>query len=199
MDDTTPVLRIEPWSEGDFELLRALNAPELTEHLGGPEPEGGLAERHRRYVALSMDRSGAGRMYRVVLTAGGEPVGSIGFWEKTWRDGEVYETGWSILPGFQGRGIATAAALAVVAEARAEHRHRHLHAFPSVDNAPSNAVCRKAGFSLIGECDFEYPPGTPLRSNDWRLDLGGPEQERDGGGSEPGADGSDPKEAATGS
>ncbi|MEV1053641.1 GNAT family N-acetyltransferase [Streptomyces sp. NPDC049887] len=173
MDDTTSVVRIEPWSEGDFELLRALNAPELTEHLGGPEPEGRLAERHRRYVALSAGRSGAGRMYRVVLTAGGEPVGSIGFWERTWRGGEVYETGWSVLPGFQGRGIATAATPAVAAEARAAHRHRRLHAFPSVDNAPSNAVCRKAGFSLIGECDFEYPPGTPLRCNDWCLDLGG--------------------------
>ncbi|AWI30329.1 N-acetyltransferase [Streptomyces sp. ICN441] len=180
MDDTTPVVRIEPWSEGDFELLRALNAPEMTEHLGGPEPEGKLAERHRRYVALSTDRSGAGRMYRVVQTAGGEPVGSIGFWRKSWRGGEVYETGWAILPGFQGRGAATAATLAVVEEARAARGHRHLHAFPSVDNVPSNVVCRKAGFSLMGQCDFEYPPGTPLRSNDWRLDLGGPEAGGDG-------------------
>ncbi|MFG3309209.1 GNAT family N-acetyltransferase [Streptomyces wuyuanensis] len=190
MDETTPIVRIEPWSEGDLELLRALNAPESTEHLGGPEPEGKLAERHRRYVALSADRSGAGRMYRVVSAGSGEPVGSIGFWEKTWRGGEVYETGWSVLPGFQGRGIATAATLAVVEEARAARKHRRLHAFPSVDNAASNAVCRKAGFSLIGECDFEYPPGTPLRSNDWCLDLGAPE---------PGRAGSARGEAAAGS
>ncbi|MEU2259342.1 GNAT family N-acetyltransferase [Streptomyces sp. NPDC019645] len=181
MDDATPVVRIEPWSDDDFELLRALNAPELTAHLGGPEPEAKLTERHRRYVALSADRSGAGRMYRVVLTDGGEPVGSIGFWERSWRGGRVWETGWSVLPGFQGRGIATAATLAVVEEARAASEHRHLHAFPSVDNLPSNAVCRKAGFSLLGECDFEYPPGTPLRSNDWRLDLGDPGS----GGAEP--------------
>ncbi|MFD8196333.1 GNAT family N-acetyltransferase [Streptomyces wuyuanensis] len=190
MDETTPVVRIEPWSEGDLELLRALNAPELTEYLGGPEPEEKLGERHRRYVALSADRSGSGRMYRVVSADSGEPVGSIGFWEKTWRGVEVYETGWSVLPGFQGRGIATAATLAVVEEARAAHKHRHLHAFPSVDNVASNAVCRKAGFSLIGECDFEYPPGTPLRSNDWRLDLGEPA---------PGRAGPAPEEAGTGS
>ncbi|SDN57627.1 GNAT family N-acetyltransferase [Streptomyces wuyuanensis] len=189
MDETTTVVRIEPWSEGDLELLRALNAPELTEYLGGPEPEERLAERHRRYVALSADRSGSGRMYRVVSADSGEPVGSIGFWEKTWRGGEVYETGWSVLPGFQGRGIATAATLAVVEEARAAHKHRHLHAFPSVGNVASNAVCRKAGFSLIGECDFEYPPGTPLRSNDWRLDLGEPA---------PGRAGSAPEGAGTG-
>ena len=50
-------------------------------------------------------------------------------------------------------------------------KHRFVHAFPSVDNAPSNAICRKAGFTLLGERDFEYPPGHPLRSNDWRFDL----------------------------
>ncbi|WP_328725933.1 GNAT family N-acetyltransferase [Streptomyces sp. NBC_00259] len=174
MDDTTRVVRIEPWTDDDFELLRAINAPESMVHLGGPESDAKLAERHKRYVALSADGTGAGRMYRVVLTDGSdEAAGSIGFWEKTWRGVQVYETGWSILPGFQGRGVATAATLAVIEEARAAHRHRHLHAFPSVDNVPSNAVCRKAGFTLLGECDFEYPPGTPLRSNDWRFDLGG--------------------------
>jgi hypothetical protein len=24
----------------------------------------------------------------------------------------------------------------------------------------------------LGECDFEYPPGNFMRSNDWRLELG---------------------------
>ncbi|MFD7443789.1 GNAT family N-acetyltransferase [Streptomyces sp. NPDC059909] len=173
--DTTAVVRIEPWSEGDFALLQAANAPELMEHLGGPETDEKLAERHKRYVALSADRTGAGCMYRVELNDGGEAVGSIGFWETTWQGEQAYETGWSILPGFQGRGIATAATLAVVAEARAAGKHRWLLAFPSVNNAPSNGVCRKAGFSLLGECDFEYPPGRPMRGNHWRLDLRAPE------------------------
>jgi hypothetical protein len=61
--------------------------------------------------------------------------------------------------------------VAVVARARAEKTHRYLHAFPSVGDPASNAVCRKAGFSLRGECDVEYPAGHPLRCNDWRLDL----------------------------
>ncbi|MGW7365076.1 GNAT family N-acetyltransferase [Streptomyces sp. NPDC054841] len=171
MRNRASVVRIEPWSEGDFALLQAANAPELMEHLGGPEPDEKLAERHRRYVTLSAERTGAGCMYRVVLADAGVAVGTIGFWEKTWRGEQVYETGWTILPGFQGRGLASAATSAVAEAARAAHKHRYLHAFPSVDNAPSNAVCRKAGFSLLGECDFEYPPGTPLRSNDWCLDL----------------------------
>ncbi|MFF3288391.1 GNAT family N-acetyltransferase [Streptomyces sp. NPDC003023] len=176
MDGEAIQVRIEPWSEGDLGLLRAANAPELMDHLGGPETEEQLLDRHRRYVALSADRTGRGRMFRVVLDGGdgrsGEAAGTVGFWEQSWEDERVYETGWSVLPGFQGRGIATAGTLAVIEAARAERRHRFLHAFPSVSNGPSNSVCRKAGFFLVGECDFEYPPGNLLRSNDWCLDLG---------------------------
>ena len=46
-----------------------------------------------------------------------------------------------------------------------------MHAFPAVDNPPSNALCRKLGFTLIEECEFEYPKGHFMRCNDWRLDL----------------------------
>ncbi|WP_406059330.1 GNAT family N-acetyltransferase [Streptomyces sp. NBC_01077] len=169
--DTTSPIRLEAWSEDDSGLLRALNAPESTEHLGGPETEEQLARRHRKYVDLSADEPGAGRMFRIVLLPEEAVVGSIGFWERT-GDGEpVYETGWAVLPGFQGRGVATAATRAVAEEARIAGLHRFLHAFPSTDNAASNAVCRKAGFELLGERDFEYPPGRPMRCNDWRLDL----------------------------
>jgi len=47
--------------------------------------------------------------------------------------------------------------------------HRSIHAYPGVDNGPSNAICRKAGFTLAGAHDFEYPPGHPMRCNDWFL------------------------------
>ncbi|MGP3635473.1 GNAT family N-acetyltransferase [Streptomyces sp. 24-1644] len=164
-------VRIVPWSDGDLELLRRANAPELMDHLGGPESEEQLTARHDRYVALSADRTGKGRMFRIVLAADGEDVGTIGFWERTWQGREVYETGWAVLSGYQGLGIATAATVAVAAEARAEHKHRYLHAYPSVENGASNAVCRKAGFTPQGTCELEYPPGNPLLSNDWRLDL----------------------------
>jgi hypothetical protein len=40
-----------------------------------------------------------------------------------------------------------------------------------VENAPSNAICRKLGFELLEACDFEFPPGHHMRCNDWRLDL----------------------------
>ncbi|MEL5956683.1 GNAT family N-acetyltransferase [Streptomyces sp. CLV115] len=167
---SSPV-RIEAWSDADLELLRRANAPELMDHLGGPETEEQLMARHGRYVELSADRTGRGRMFRVALADRAEAVGTIGFWERTWQGQEVYETGWAVLPEYQGLGIATAATRAVAEQARAERKHRFLHAYPSVENGASNAVCRKAGFTLIGECDFEYPPGHALLTNDWRLDL----------------------------
>ena len=76
-----------------------------------------------------------------------------------------------VLPEFQGRGIAAAATRLVIEAARADGKHRYLHAFPSVENAPSNAICRKLGFELLGDSEFEYPKGSFMRCNDWRLDL----------------------------
>ncbi len=79
--------------------------------------------------------------------------------------------GWSVLPAFQGRGIATKATKLALDAARAAEGPRFVHASPDVDNAPSNAICRKVGFELLGAYDAEYPPGTPRRLNDWRFDL----------------------------
>jgi RimJ/RimL family protein N-acetyltransferase len=157
-------VRLEPWTDADLPLLRAKNTPEMRRYLGGPEPEDKLLARHRRYVEGT-------EMLRVVLVPGGEVVGSTGYWEKDWQGEPIYETGWAVLPEYQGRGIAPAAVRAVVVRAAAEGTRRYLHAFPSVENAPSNAVCRKVGFELLGECEFEYPPGQLMHCNDWRLDL----------------------------
>ncbi|MGZ8634011.1 MAG: hypothetical protein ACXWZZ_09185 [Solirubrobacteraceae bacterium] len=33
------------------------------------------------------------------------------------------------------------------------------------------AICRALGFTLLGTGDVEYPPGNPMRCNDWRLAL----------------------------
>ncbi|GAA2134767.1 GNAT family N-acetyltransferase [Kitasatospora kazusensis] len=167
----TPQVRLRPWSEADLALLTLTNTPEMTAHLGGPEPEEKLPERHRRYLAVGAN--GTGRMFTVVLSRTGETVGSVGYWEHVWQGETVYETGWGILPPFQGRGLAAAAALAVIDAARAEGRHRTLHAFPSVEHTASNAICRKAGFTLLGEVEFEYPKGSFLQSNDWCVELGG--------------------------
>jgi RimJ/RimL family protein N-acetyltransferase len=159
-------LRLEKWSAADLPLLeKLLGDPAMTEHLGGPESHEKLVERLERFARPES------RMFKIVDDATGEAVGSVGYWEKEWRGEQVYETGWSVLPEFQARGIATAGTELAIASARAERKHRYLHAFPSVANAPSNALCRKLGFTLVDECEFEYPKGNFMRCNDWRLDL----------------------------
>ena len=165
----SPQVRIEPYGEADLDILIRNNAPEMTEHLGGPESEEKLLKRHERYLAFN--EPGAGGMFRIVLLPDGERVGLIGYWEREWQDETVYETGWGVVPEFQGRGVGTAAVHAVVEHARTHGKHRSMHAYPSIDNPPSNAICRKAGFELLGEFDFEYPPGNPLRCNEWRIEL----------------------------
>ncbi|MFJ9611330.1 GNAT family N-acetyltransferase [Kitasatospora sp. NPDC101176] len=170
---TTAQVLIEPWTDTDLALLRRVNTPEMKRHVGGPETDEQLLVRHRRY--LDFVPSGLGCMYRIVLLPEGEAVGTVGYGTRTWRGETVHEMGWNVLPGHQGRGIAVAAARAAVAAARREGAHRHLHAFPSVDNPASNAVCAKAGFTLLGETDFEFPPGRFMRSHDWRVDLRSPE------------------------
>lgn len=166
MTETAPI-RLTAWASDDLPLLHLINAPEMTEHLGGPETDEQVLRRHRRYLA---DRDpGLGQMF--VIRLGDEGVGSVGYWERVWAGQTVYEIGWSVLPGFQGRGIAATAAQSTIDIARARERHRYLHAFPAVDNPPSNAICQRLGFTNLGPMDFEYPPGHPLRCHDWRLDL----------------------------
>jgi RimJ/RimL family protein N-acetyltransferase len=158
------------WAEEDMPLLVRLNAPEMTEHLGGPETPEQLEARHRRYAARA--HSDSEYIYKVLLLPNGVAVGGVSFWDREWKGEAVYEMGWGVLPEFQGRGIATAAVEEAIDLALATERHSAIHAFPSVDNAPSNALCRGLGFDLLGETEFEYPKGHWMRCNDWRLPLG---------------------------
>lgn len=160
---------LEPWREDDLHVLEALNTPEQKKYLGGPESPERLLKRNRDYARIVIP--GETRMLRI--DHGGSPAGSIGYWEKDWQGETVYETGWAVMPQFQGRGIAGQAILALIALLKPEARHPHLHAFPSPDNIASNAICRKAGFTFQREVAFEFPPGNIMRSNDWRFDLTG--------------------------
>jgi RimJ/RimL family protein N-acetyltransferase len=161
---------IQPWSEADLPLLeRLLGDPEMTEHLGGPETREQILRRHQRYLYLP--ESGTDHMFRILWGPNSEAVGNVGYWRKTWREKSVYEIGWLVLPEYQGRGIATKAAQAAIEHARREPRYQFMHAFPSVSNPASNAICRKLGFTMVEECQVEYPPGRSMTVNDWRLGL----------------------------
>jgi len=159
---------LQPWGSGDLPLLeRLMGDPRMTEHLGGPESPDKLRERQGRYERLE----GGDRMFKIVDVASGAGVGSVGFWTKEWRDEQVYEVGWMVVPEFQGRGIALAATVQAIEHARRDEKHRFMHAFPNIDNAPSNAICRRLGFELLGACEFEFPKGHFMACNDWCLDL----------------------------
>jgi RimJ/RimL family protein N-acetyltransferase len=165
-DDQTITLRL--WTDDDLPLLqRLMGTPEMTEHLGGPESSEQILSRHQRYCRSSS--TGDGPMF--VILIGSESAGSIGYWKRDWNTEEVLECGWSVLPEFQGRGAATKATVALIERLRRGGELRNVHAFPGVENAASNAICRKAGFELQGEVDFEYPPGHQMKCNDWVCDL----------------------------
>ena len=172
MDKTAPdrlAVRLEPWGKDDLWLVEKLMGdPEMTKHLGGPETPEKLRERQARYEKATDSKA---RMFRIVDEATGEALGSVGYWERDWQGEMIYETGWAVLTAFQGRGIATAATVQAIESAKAENKHRYLHAFPPPENGPSNAICRKLGFTFLGEVEFEFPKGHFAASNDWRLDL----------------------------
>lgn len=155
---------IEPWGPGNLELLRGLLCdPAMMEHLGGPETEERIAKRQADY-----ERPGSGQ-FRIVDAASRAGAGWVGYWEREWRGEQVFEIGWSVLPRFQGRGLASESARLALAEI--DGGLRYVYAFPAVDNAPSNGICRKLGFEHLGTCDFDYPEGHLMQCAEWRFDL----------------------------
>ncbi|MFK0403495.1 GNAT family N-acetyltransferase [Microbacterium sp. NPDC090225] len=162
-------LTLRPWGAGDLPLLQRANAPAMTAHLNGSESDAQVEERHARYLPLNA----SGEAHMSVILDRGSPVGSIGFWPVRWRDTDAWEAGWFVLPEAQGRGIAARAVELIIAQAQASTdpgERRMLVAFPGVDNAASNAVCRRAGFAHVGSVVEEFR-GAALAVNEWALDL----------------------------
>lgn len=146
------------------------NTPEMTAHLNGIESEHQLLDRNARYLRLW--EAGEARMF-VIADEHGCSLGSIGFWNVEWRGEPAFETGWFVLPEAQGRGVASRALGPMLDEAR-QHRagRRFGTAFPSVENAGSNGICRRAGFELVGTVTDDFR-GAALMMNEWVLDLSG--------------------------
>lgn len=158
-------VELNAYVDSDFALTEALETdPEVMRYLGGPVTREVLLDAHRRRLADPW-------WFKIVLEPGGPGVGTIGVWETT-HDGErLWETGWSVLPAHQGRGVAGTALALLIDRVRAEPQFDSIHAFPGVDNPPSNALCRKFGFELLGQQAFEFR-GHTLHCNHWRLATG---------------------------
>lgn len=162
-------LSLHPWSTDDLPVLERSNTPEMTSFLGGPETPEQLASRHARFLRLWEE--GEARMFTVRVSSEELPVGSIGYWTKRWDNADVYETGWSIATPYQGRGWAARALAACLGHAARYGDRAEVFAFPRIDNAASNALCRSLQFRLRGEYAFEYPKGNPITVNAWSFDL----------------------------
>lgn len=163
---TGGTVALAPWSADDLPLLERANTPEMTAHLGGPESAAELRERQQRYLRLM--RSGEASMYRIEVD--GTPVGGIGYWQVDHDGAPAWETGWNVFPEWQGRGIAREALRHIVREVAARDERHVLVAYPGVDNAASNALCRRAGFDHVGSGTIPWR-GSELRFNTWTLDM----------------------------
>lgn len=156
---------------GDLWLYEAIHCdPRMMEHLGGPLPKEGLAEKLERDAAATE----ADEVWVLVIVPDeetGEAAGTVTIWEHEVGGEALDEIGWMVLPDFQGRGIGSAAVRMALDRARAEGRWDVVHAFPPVTNPASNAMCRTLGFTLLGERTNRFRD-RELRVNHWRLDLG---------------------------
>ncbi len=165
-------IKIRPYSDDDMLVLeKTLGDPSQMIHLNGPENHERLERRHEEYVRMSIDPI-AGCMYTITVHSGSVPVGHTGYWETEWNGEKGWETGWFVIPEFQGKGIATAA-MRILIDQLATLNIDSVFAYPSVTNEASNAISKKLGFTVIEEMDYEYPreSGKLLRCNVWKLDL----------------------------
>ena len=162
-----PSVRIEPWGDGDLPLLeRLVGDPAMMAHLGGPESRERIAERQARY------RQPGSRQYRIVEPETGEGVGWVGYWHREWRGSEVFEIGWAVAPEYQGRGLARGCNRAGDRD-RPRRARAAVHARLSVGRqcALKRDLPAGSASSWPGPSTSSTRPGTPMRCNDWRLDL----------------------------
>lgn len=159
-------MELARYTDADFALTEALETDaDVMRELGGPIPRERLPGIHRNRLADPW-------WFKIVERPGGPGIGTIGVWATRHGGEALHETGWMVLPAHQGRGVASAALRLLIERAIAAPEIPSMHAFPPVTNAPSNALCRKSGFTLVGECDFVYS-GRRLRCNHWRLATDG--------------------------
>jgi RimJ/RimL family protein N-acetyltransferase len=168
-----PTVELVPGTPEDEWLTVALETdPSVMAELGGPWTADEARASHHRRLASIRDN---GTWWFTVRPVGvgpngerevGEPVGTIGAWDSEWEGKPISETGWMTLPEHQGRGYASAGLAAILDREQAEHRWGDIHAFPGATNAPSNALCRKFGFELVGGGEADYA-GRHFPVNHW--------------------------------
>ena len=161
-------VRLRDVREDDVDAyVRMRCDPVMMAELGGPLPREGIEDKVRRDVATVV--SGEGLIFMV--EADGQVAGSVVLWTND-QDPPVSETGWMVLPEWQGQGIGKEAMRQLLASAQADGRWGAIYAHPGVTNAASNAMCRSLGFTLQGQEEVDFA-GRILAVNIWRLEPAG--------------------------
>ena len=160
-------MELQPVTPEDVLLYQRIHCdPEMMQHLGGPFPKEEAPQILKR--ALAHVENGGAWLFKVMAHRDFPPAGTVCIWQSEHQGEPIHEMGWTILPSYQGRGLATQAVQALLDKAQTEGRWGPIHAFPATSNAPSNAMCKKMGFTLLEECDLDYS-GRALRCNHWKL------------------------------
>jgi RimJ/RimL family protein N-acetyltransferase len=162
-----PAVELVPQTPEDEWVTVALETgPGVMAELGGPWTAEEARATHQRRMAYIRDGAWSFTVRPASDPQTRDPVGTIGVWASEWEGEPVSETGWMTLPEHQGKGYASAALAAILDRERAEHRWGDIHAFPGATNGPSNALCRKFGFELVGGGDADYA-GRHFPVNHW--------------------------------
>lgn len=160
---------------GDLDAyVRMRCDPVMMAELGGPQPREGIEAK----VRLDVENAAADINWikMIVLDddslTGTTVAGSVVLWshEEDGEDEPISETGWMVLPEFQGRGLAKRAERELLRLARDDGRWGLVHAFPGVTNGPSNGICRSLGFRLVETLDVALFVDQTLNANHWIID-----------------------------
>lgn len=162
-----PHVELAPFSAADEWLTVAMESdPRVMAELGGAWPEEQSRATHARRLR-SVAEQGTWWL-KIVPDPEIGPVGSLVLWDSEWQGEPLSEIGWMVMADHQGKGYASAGLRLMLERARDAGRWGDIHAFPGATNAPSNALCQKFGFELVGEGDADYA-GRHFRVNHWVL------------------------------
>jgi RimJ/RimL family protein N-acetyltransferase len=160
-------MELRLYADDDIWLTEELETdPDVMSELGGPQPADSIPVTHAR----RLKHVAAGDMWLVIEPEPGVAAGTIGVWPTTQDGVDMFEVGWMVLPRFQRQGIASRALALLIERCRAEAKIDAIHAFPGATNVPSNALCRRAGFTWVKEQEVLYGD-RPLKVNHWELGL----------------------------
>jgi RimJ/RimL family protein N-acetyltransferase len=167
----TDRLRLRPFEERDVDAYSALlQTPEVRASLHLPADVG----RYEAWTGMAQqlgqwELRGTGQ-WALVEKATGVFVGRAGTHWPERADWPGIEVGWALHPDHWGKGYATEAGGAAIEYAFAHHDVDALYSVILPENAASQAVARRLGFTLVETRPLSHFP--ELAHGIWRLERG---------------------------